>query len=56
LKRRLRIWDEEIAKMIDEKRNAVKRYTATRSHEDRVQQKKHDSQKRNKRETKMKPG
>jgi len=42
--------------MIDEKRNAVKRYTATRSHEDRVQQKKHDSQKRNKRETKMKPG
>jgi len=56
--RGLRLWDEEIDKIIDDKRNAVKRYTATRSHEDKTEYngEKHDSQKRNKKETQIKLG
>jgi hypothetical protein len=36
-KKGLRLWDEEIDKIIDDKRNPIKRYTATRSHEDKTE-------------------
>lgn len=38
-KRGMRLWDEELGNIIDDKRNAVKRYTATRSHEDKIEYK-----------------